>query len=83
MFLQSLRVSQRSAPSEFAVPFFPVANYIALAALAGVIVLMAFDASTRIALVVGPLWYAILIAVYYARGMHKETRQSIRKASGE
>ncbi|HBF58553.1 MAG TPA: amino acid permease, partial [Exiguobacterium sp.] len=61
----------------------PIANYIALAALAGVIVLMAFDASTRIALVVGPLWYVILIAVYYARGMHKETRQSTRRASGE
>jgi len=83
ILIAQMRARKVHGSAEFAVPFFPVANYIALAALAGVIVLMAFDASTRIALVVGPLWYAILIAVYYARGMHKETRQSIRKASGE
>ncbi len=83
ILISQMRARKVYGTAEFGVPFFPVANYIALLALAGVIVLMAFDASTRIALIVGPLWYVILIAVYYARGMHKQTRRSFDRASGE
>jgi len=82
ILIAQMRARKVYGTAEFSVPFFPVANYIALFALAGVIVLMAFSESTRIALIVGPLWYAVLIAVYYARGMHKETRTA-KRASGE
>ncbi|WP_114571329.1 amino acid permease [Exiguobacterium flavidum] len=82
ILIAQMRARKVYGTAEFGVPFFPVANYIALFALAGVIVLMAFSESTRIALIVGPLWYAVLIAVYYARGMHKETR-TLKRASGE
>ncbi len=48
----------------FTMPFFPVANYVVLAFLAGVVVLMAFLPDFRYALYVGPVWVAILYAAY-------------------
>ncbi|KZZ85368.1 MULTISPECIES: amino acid permease [Bacillaceae] len=56
---------------KYKMPLFPYANYLALAFLGLVIVLMAFSADTRIALIVGPIWFGILLAVYYAKGFHK------------
>ncbi len=49
---------------------FPIANYIALAFLALVVVIMWFDADTRIALIIGPIWLAILTGLYYVTGIH-------------
>jgi AAT family amino acid transporter len=48
----------------FKMPFFPVANYIVLAFLAGVVVLMAFLPDFRYALYVAPVWVAILYVAY-------------------
>lgn len=50
---------------------FPIANYIALAFLAFVVIIMWFDADTRIALIVGPIWLAILTGLYYVTGINK------------
>ncbi|MFX3625440.1 MAG: alanine permease AlaP [Ectobacillus sp.] len=60
---------------KYKMPFFPYASYIALAFLAGVIALMAYNPDTRIALYIGPLWFAILIVVYYAKGFHKKAQE--------
>lgn len=49
---------------------FPEANYIALAFLALVMVIMWFDNDTRVALIVGPIWLAILTGLYYGTGIH-------------
>ena len=48
----------------FKMPFFPVANYVVLAFLAGVVVLMGFLPDFRYALYVAPVWVAILYGAY-------------------
>lgn len=48
----------------FKMPFYPVANYVILAFLAGVVVLMGFLPDFRYALYVGPVWVAVLYAAY-------------------
>lgn len=48
----------------FKMPFYPVSNYIVLAFLAGVVVLMAFLPDFRYALYVGPVWVAILYVAF-------------------
>jgi AAT family amino acid transporter len=48
----------------FRMPFFPVANYLVLAFLAGVVVLMGFLPDFRYALYVGPVWVAGLYVAF-------------------
>lgn len=60
------------AELKYPMPWYPVSNYIALLFLVGVAIIMAFDAGTRIALYVGPVWFALLIASYYALGLNKQ-----------
>jgi len=48
----------------FRMPFFPVANYVVLAFLGGVVILMGFLPDFRYALYVGPVWVAVLYAAY-------------------
>jgi AAT family amino acid transporter len=59
---------------KYKMPLFPYSSYVALAFLIGVIGLMAYFPNTRIALIVGPIWYAILIAFYYGKGLHKRNK---------
>jgi AAT family amino acid transporter len=65
----------------YKMPWAPYSSYLSLAFLALVIVLMAFSPETRIALVVGPIWYAILIGIYYRKGFHKN--HQIRLANND
>lgn len=68
---------RRSVSSEelnnlsYRMPLWPYGSYLALAFLVGVIVLMGYSPDTRIALIVGPLWIVLLVAVYYGKGLHK------------
>ena len=48
----------------FRMPFFPVANYVVLTFLAGIVVLMAFLPDFRYALYVGPLWIGLLYVAF-------------------
>jgi D-serine/D-alanine/glycine transporter len=50
--------------NKFKMPFYPVANYLILAFLTFVIVILAFAEDTRIALFVTPVWFIMLIAIY-------------------
>ncbi|OAT86740.1 amino acid permease [Desulfotomaculum copahuensis] len=52
-------------------PGYPVANWIVLAFLAFVVVLLFFTPDTRIALYVGVIWFAVVIAAYYLLGLHR------------
>lgn len=54
----------RVEASPFRMPGAPVMNYLILAFLAFVLILLAFDEGTRIALYVGPVWFAILAVGY-------------------
>ncbi|RFU70423.1 amino acid permease [Peribacillus saganii] len=56
---------------EYKMPLFPYSNILALLFLIVVIAVMAYVPDTRIALIVGPLWFFILIAVYYSKGLHR------------
>ncbi|MFE4459554.1 amino acid permease [Nocardia tengchongensis] len=53
-----------AAELKFAVPLWPYLPIFAIAGLGFVIVLLAFDADTRVALVVGAVWLALLTAAY-------------------
>ena len=45
-------------------PLYPIINYIILAFLAFVLVVLALTKETRVALFVTPVWFVILIAAY-------------------
>ncbi|MGM9924505.1 MAG: alanine permease AlaP [Bacillus sp. (in: firmicutes)] len=80
ILLSQIRYRKSLKPEElkqlkYKVPLFPYTSYISLAFLALVIGLMAYFQATRVALVVGPLWFAILIAVYYGKGFHKKNKE--------
>ncbi|MBA2874393.1 alanine permease AlaP [Thermaerobacillus caldiproteolyticus] len=81
ILLSQLRFRKRLSAEKqkqltYKMPLFPYSSYIALAFLIGVIGLMAYFPDTRIALIVGPAWYAILIAFYYGKGLHKKNKTS-------
>lgn len=53
---------------EFKLPWFPIANYIVLAFLAMIVVLMAYIPDYRFSLYVGPVWILILYIGHKLRG---------------
>ena len=60
-------------------PLYPYSSYVALAFLIGVTALMGYFKDTRIALYIGPAWLILLVAVYYAKGMHKRHIKDVDK----
>lgn len=63
------------AALKFPMLFYPWGNYIALAGFLGVLVLLAINPDTRIAMIVGPLWLAALFVVYRLCGWHKADKK--------
>lgn len=55
-------------------PFFPYGSYIADTFLLFVLGAMATFPDTRIALIVGPAWMALLLVVYFALGYNKQAK---------
>lgn len=53
-----------AAKSKFKMPFYPMINYCILAFFAFVLVTLALNEETRVALFVTPLWFIMLAAVY-------------------
>lgn len=51
---------------------YPYANYAGLAFMAFIYVVLAINEDTRIAMIVGPIWMALLYAVYHMVGWGKE-----------
>ncbi|QQZ08642.1 amino acid permease [Heyndrickxia vini] len=81
ILLSQLKFRKNMSPEErakikFKAPFWPYGNYIALAFLVVVIILMGFSKDTSIALIVGPLWLLLLVAVYYGKGINKQTKKN-------
>lgn len=68
------------AKLEHRMPFFPYGSYIALAFLLLVIGLMAYFPETRIALIIGPGWLVLLVALYYLLGYHRQTDDAAQPA---
>lgn len=59
-----------AAKSIFKMPLFPFLNYLVLAFFAFVIVTLAFNPATRVALFVTPVWFIMLLLIYQLK---KET----------
>ena len=57
--------------------FWPYSSIVGLAGLALVIVMMAFQASTRIALFVGPAWFLLLSAGYLIMRSHQRRKRIV------
>lgn len=53
-----------AAKSKFKMPLYPIMNYIILAFLAFVIITLAFNNETRVALFVTPVWFIMLGVIY-------------------
>lgn len=66
--LNAEQISQIKYP----MPFSPLSNWISLLFLAFVAIAMFFNADTRIALYIAPIWFGMLVASYYGLGMHKD-----------
>jgi amino acid transporter, AAT family len=64
--------SEEKSKLQYKMPWWPYSSYFTLAFLVLVVGLMAYFPDTRIALIVGPLWFVILIAFYYGKGFHKK-----------
>ncbi|HEX2248164.1 MAG TPA: amino acid permease [Arthrobacter sp.] len=59
-------IARKNLPaSEFGVPFWPVASYAALAFMVFVVVLLGIMPDTRVALIVGVAWIAVLFVAYH------------------
>ncbi|MFY0781161.1 amino acid permease [Peribacillus simplex] len=53
--------------NKFKLPFYPISNYLILAFLAFVLVVLALANDTRVALFVTPVWFIMLITIYKIR----------------
>ncbi|MCZ8515250.1 amino acid permease [Paenibacillus filicis] len=72
ILISQIRFRKRQNPEEqkklaYKMPFAPYSSYAVLAFLVMVVGLMAYNPDTRIALIIGPVWFAILLVVYYVR----------------
>ncbi|WP_024794021.1 amino acid permease [Tomitella biformata] len=69
--------AEETAALKFPVPFWPYGQLLAIAFLVFVIAVLAFDADTRIALIVGAVWLALL-GVAYRRWCRPQTSEPAR-----
>ena len=60
------RAREGAGPTEFPTPLGSLGSWIALAFMLGVLVLLGFFEDTRLALIVGAVWCAVLAALYLA-----------------
>ncbi|MBF1761422.1 MAG: amino acid permease [Veillonella sp.] len=56
-----------AAVSVYKMPLFPILNYLVLAFFAFVIVTLALNPTTRVALFVTPFWFILLLLIYHLR----------------
>ncbi|MCP3774126.1 amino acid permease [Paenibacillus sp. MZ04-78.2] len=59
--------ADQAAKLIYKMPLAPYSSYVVLAFLVFVVGIMAYSPDTRIALLVGPVWYAILLVVYFVK----------------
>ncbi|WP_294184484.1 amino acid permease [uncultured Clostridium sp.] len=81
ILIVQLRFRKRLTPDQvknlhFPMFGYPYLNYIVLAFLGFVVVMLAFGKDTIVALIVGPIWFAILLACYYIFGLNKKNFKS-------
>lgn len=78
ILIAQMKFRKRLTPEEikklhFPMFGYPYLNWIVLAFLAFVIVMLAFSPDTRIALIVGCFWFLLILAFYFILGLNKKT----------
>ncbi|TGU48285.1 amino acid permease, partial [Mesorhizobium sp. M00.F.Ca.ET.186.01.1.1] len=56
-----------AAQNKFKMPLYPFANYLILAFLAFILVVLALAEDTRVALFITPVWFIMLVVIYKLR----------------
>ncbi len=74
-FRQSL-TPQQVAELKYPALLYPVSNWATLIFLVMVVVIMAFDPDTRVALYVSPVWFGLLLCCYYFWGLQKSSNRT-------
>lgn len=87
VLVAQIKFRKKLSPEEvkklrFPVLGYPYLNWITLAFLAFVVIMMFFNKDTLVALIVAPIWFAVLIACYYIFGINK-TRSAKNTSSPE
>ncbi|MEV7236449.1 amino acid permease [Streptomyces sp. NPDC051020] len=72
---------QEQAALKYPAPFWPYGQIIAIAFMIGVLGLLAFSDSTRVALIVGAVWLALLSGVYFLWARPRGARTDLAEAS--
>jgi L-asparagine transporter-like permease len=80
-FRESLN-PQQIAELKYAMPHYPFGNWLSLAFLVMVVIIMFFDADTRMALYIAPLWFGLVIASYYVFGLNKDDAKVKNNSTG-
>ncbi|MBU3200161.1 amino acid permease [Clostridium estertheticum] len=65
--------------SKFKMPFYPIANYIILAFIAFIIVVLALTKETRVALFVTPVWFIILGVIYNILKSRMKNKEEVKR----
>ncbi|MCB2341104.1 amino acid permease [Clostridium estertheticum] len=65
--------------SKFKMPFYPISNYIILAFIAFIIVVLALTKETRVALFVTPVWFIILGVIYNILKSRMKNKEKVKK----
>lgn len=65
--------------SKFKMPFYPIANYIILAFFVFVIVVLALNKETRVALFVTPVWFIMLGGIYNILKLKTKNEESVKE----
>jgi amino acid transporter, AAT family len=68
---------------KFPMKGYPFTNYISMVFLACIIVVMCLNKDTLVAVIIGPLWLAILVAYYYGAGLHKKPNANAKNSDKE
>lgn len=68
-----------AAKSKFKMPLYPIINYIILAFMAFILVVLALNEETRVALFVTPVWFVILGVIYKVLKLKKKNAQDAER----
>ncbi|MFI8763985.1 hypothetical protein ACIGN6_03590 [Streptomyces sp. NPDC053792] len=73
---------EESAALKYPAPFWPYGQMVTIAFMVAVLVLLAFSADTRIALIVGAVWLALFAGVHHLRGRPRGARRDAAAGTG-
>lgn len=64
---------------KYKLPLYPFSNYLSLAFLVLVLVVMAINPDQRVAIIVGPVFIILLVAIYYIKGFNHRSASEAKE----